>query len=85
MDSKPTLKNMEAESAIYDEREIYGIHLNNGKEYYLNNYYSKIECIKEYGWMYYVPWFAIWVGDKLYARINGAYVDTIIYSRQNQE
>ena len=80
-----SLRHTTHESATDDEREIYSIILANGDKYYLNNMFTKIECIKEYGQVYYVPWFAVWVGDKLFARINGNYVQQVIYSRQQKK
>jgi len=40
---------------------------------------TKIEAYHENGEMAHVVWFKIWIGDYLFARVNGKYIDTVYY------
>jgi hypothetical protein len=40
---------------------------------------TKISAVDEQGEMAYVPWFEVWKGDRLLARINASYVSEVFY------
>ena len=39
----------------------------------------KIHHADETGEMSYVPWFEVWKGDQLFARVNASYVSEVFY------
>lgn len=40
---------------------------------------TRISAVDETGEMAYVPWFEVWKGDALYARVNSKYVSEVLY------
>lgn len=44
-----------------------------------HNNCTLIEAYDELGEMGYVPWFMVWNGTKLIARVNGKYVKFVYY------
>lgn len=40
---------------------------------------TRISAVDENGEMAHVPWFEVWKGDALYARVNSAFVGEVYY------
>lgn len=40
---------------------------------------TKISAVDETGEMAHVPWFEVWKGNALYARVNSKYVSEVLY------
>jgi hypothetical protein len=40
---------------------------------------TKISAVDENGEMARVPWFEVWKGESLYARVNAKYVSEVLY------
>ena len=40
---------------------------------------TKISAVDEVGNGAYVPWFEVWKGDQLFARVNASYVSEVFY------
>jgi hypothetical protein len=40
---------------------------------------TRIMAVDETGEISYVPWFEVWKGDRLFARVNASYVSEVFY------
>jgi hypothetical protein len=45
---------------------------------------TKISVFDENGEMAHVPWFEVWKGEALYARVNAKYVSEVLYQEGQQ-
>ena len=73
------------ESLLDDTREIKCVYWHPDGALTVGSFgVTKIEAYREAGQGGYVPWFAVWKGDFLYQRVNGATVTGVEY-RSNTE
>jgi len=69
---------METQTILTDERQILEITYQDGY-FKVGVGITKIMAYGELGQGNYVPWFALFVGDQLVARVNGMYVTLVTY------
>lgn len=62
-----------------DTRPIYGLTLQIASHWIGSDGVTRISAVDENGEMAHVPWFEVWRGDKLYARVNAAHVNEVYY------
>lgn len=62
-----------------DTRPIHSLVLENVFHQVGQSGITRISAVDETGEMSYVPWFEVWKGEALYARVNASYVCEVYY------
>jgi len=69
------------DSVLDDTREIRSVYWHPDGEFTVGTCgTTKIEAYREAGQGGYVPWFAVWKGEHLFQRVNGATVAGVQYA-----
>ena len=73
-------------SVLDDTREIKSVWWHPGGAFAVGSCrVTKIEAYREAGQGGYVPWFAVWKGDDLLCRVNGAVIAGVEYAPNGKE
>lgn len=64
-----------------DTRLIYALVLEGVSYWVGSDNVTRISAVDENGEMAHVPWFEVWRGEKLHARVNAAYVSEVYYQK----
>ena len=67
------------DNIIQDKRKIKSIHLAN-EGVFVNSWVEEIIPYQENGEMSTVIWFAIYSGGKIFRRVNGTFVESVVYA-----
>lgn len=73
------MSNLKYTMLSKDTRPIYSIVMQIHAHQVGKDGVTNISVVDETGEMAYVPWFEVWRSDKLYVRVNAAYVHEVYY------